>query len=109
MMGNGLSVAEPKPLEGVKAKHVWLHLRMPGGWLQQSVYEIPVPHEVAQYLRNIFPPRSYIGVCSADYRSGLTSHGNLWIEILRVTLESLEEAKDCEKAEAESAAVVAVV
>jgi hypothetical protein len=108
MMGNGLSFAEPKPLEGAKAKHVWLHLRMPRGWLQQSVHEIPVPHEVAQYLRNIFPPRSYIGVCSADHRSGLTSHGNLWIGKLRVTLRSLEAA-DLKKAEAEGAALVAVV
>lgn len=108
MMANGLSLAEPKPLEGAKAKYVWLHLRMPRGWLQQSVHEIPVPHEVAQYLRNIFPPRSYIGVRSADFRSGLTSHGNLWIEILKVTLRSLWAAGR-EKAEAESAAVVALV
>lgn len=108
MIGNGLSFAEPKPLEGAKAKHVWLHLRMPTGWLQQSVHEIPVPHEVAQYLRNIFPSRSYFGVRGADHRSGLTSHENLWIGILKATLRSLK-AEDLKKAEAEGAAEVALV
>jgi hypothetical protein len=108
MMENGLRIAEPKPLEGAKVDCVTLHLRMPRGWLQQSTHEIPVPHEVAQYIRNVFPARSSILVYSADSESGLTSHGNLWIEILRVTLRSLE-AKDREKTEAGSAATVAAV
>lgn len=108
MMENGLSLAEPKPLEGARAESVDLELRMPRRWLQQSTHEIPVPHAVAQYIWNIFPSSSFVGVCTADVRSGLTSHGNLWIEILRVTLESLI-AEDLKKPELESAAVVALV
>jgi hypothetical protein len=108
MAEDGLRIAELVPLEDAKVGCVRLYLRMPRGWLQQSTHEIPVPHEVAQYIRNIFPPRSRILVFGADSDSGLTSHANLWTEILRVTLESLE-AKDREKTEAGSAATVAAV